>query len=92
MHPSRPLLLSLFALAFLALIPVVFWAGAGYAVEEQVWDAATSTYSYVERPLAEVVMVATLALCAAFAAAAGLFSVRAVAAREGRSHALPTHA
>ncbi|MFG6504527.1 hypothetical protein [Microbacterium sp. P05] len=76
----RRILLSLLAIAALALIPAVFLTGAGYAAEQQVWDAAHSTYTYVARPFADAAIVATLAVSVALVAAAFSWGLRAIAA------------
>lgn len=61
----------------LVLVPVVAWGAASYGVETAVWDVTYGTYTYVEQPGSEVVLVGGGLLALALLVAAVLAFVRA---------------
>ncbi|MGC0369288.1 hypothetical protein [Microbacterium sp. SLBN-111] len=70
--------------AALILAMAIFCAGGYYFVEYQVWDAASSTYVYRERPYSGAVLGLSVVFSAAVLYAGALLLVRA-----GRVHGRP---
>lgn len=70
--------------AALILAMAIFCAGGYYFVEYQVWDAASSTYVYRERPYSGAVLGLSVVISAAVLYAGAVLLMRA-----GRVHGSP---